>query len=58
MHKLSVVKKLIMVSDMTRTHYKKENKKSNNKNISNSNSKKLTKDEATPEGLFSLFGGK
>ena len=58
MHKLSVVKKLIMVSDMTRTHYKKDNKKSNMRNTNGANTRKLTKDEATPEGLFSLFGGK
>ena len=58
MHKLSVVKKLIMVSDMTRTHYKKDNKKSNIRNANGANTRKLTKDEATPEGLFSLFGGK
>ena len=58
MHKLSVVKKLIMVSDMTRTHYKKDNKKSNMRNTNGANTRKLTKEEATPEGLFSLFGGK
>ena len=47
-----------MVSDMTRTHYKKDNKKSNTRNTNGANTRKLTKDEATPEGLFSLFGGK
>lgn len=47
-----------MVSDMTRTHYKKDNKKSNMRNTNGANTRKLTKEEATPEGLFSLFGGK
>ena len=49
-HKLSILKRTIMVSDMSRTIYNKKGKDA-------SKTKKTIKDsEVTAEGLFGMFG--
>ena len=49
-HKLSILKRTIMVSDMSRTIYNKRGKDA-------STPKKTIKDsEVTAEGLFGIFG--
>ena len=49
-HKLSILKRTIMVSDMSRTIYNKKGKDA-------SKPKKTIKDsEVTAEGLFGIFG--
>ena len=49
-HKLSILKRTIMVSDMSRTIYNKNGKDA-------SKPKKTIKDsEVTAEGLFGIFG--